>query len=81
MIRFPLSADQIPDLLPYSAVRIVIPSATDVPIAEGRTPWARRALRKRRLFLLGRLGARDLAGALLGLLAGWSATALWVLAS
>ncbi|HKJ72329.1 MAG TPA: hypothetical protein VKA55_11295 [Gammaproteobacteria bacterium] len=49
-------------------------------LAEGLSPRARWALRRRRLVLWARSGRRFAAGGTVGMVAGWTLTALWVLA-
>jgi hypothetical protein len=75
-----LSADQAFDLLTHSSIRVFAPAGGGRPVVAGRTPGARQVLRRRMLSLAARVGARYLTGIILGMLFGWTATALWVLA-
>ncbi|MFA9461804.1 hypothetical protein [Thiohalorhabdus methylotrophus] len=74
-----LPADHVLDLLPHSEIRLVAREWSGGPLAEGRTAWARQALRRRLLRILARIGARYLIGAIIGMLAGWAITALVVM--
>jgi len=76
--RVPL--EQAGDLLQHSDFQVLAPAGEGQPVVVPRSPRARRVLRRRTLRRWARVGARYLAGAALGQLPGWAATALGVLA-
>jgi len=79
-MRYRIAANRATDLLPRSDFQVLAPDEGGPPMVVPRSARARKVLRRRLLWLAGRTGAFYLAGMVLGMLAGWTATALWVLA-